>query len=280
MERERQEWQEQSFHRQRLESIGRLAGGIAHDFNNFLHAMQGHLDIIRYMHPVDDPDVVRHLESLDAITEKAADLTRQLLGFARKGNYNETEIDLPQFLRSTIALFMPGAAPAPVDLQLEIAPDVDFTIAGDPIQLQQAVLNILFNARYAMRDIPEKERRIRIRLDLAERMNFQFDPPGEVQLRPDVAFCAVRIHDSGPGIPDSVIHRIFEPFFTTKPVGEGTGMGLSMAYGILLTHKGWIQAENAQEGGAVFTLVLPLCTSAEAAQDPAVPAAPEQLDGK
>lgn len=224
--------------------------------------------------------MVRHLESLDAITEKAADLTRQLLGFARKGNYNETDVNLPQFLRSTAALFMPGAAPAPVDLKLDIASDVDFTISGDPIQLQQAVLNILFNARYAMRDIPEKDRCIRIRLDLAERMNFQFDPPGEVRITPGIVYCAIRITDSGPGIPDSVIHRIFEPFFTTKPVGEGTGMGLSMAYGILLTHKGWIQAENAKEGGAVFTLVLPLRTQTDPQTPSAVPADPEQLNGK
>ncbi len=257
LDREQAEWQEQSFHRQRLESIGRLAGGIAHDFNNFLHAMQGHIDIIRYMHPVEDPDVNRHLTSLDSITKKAATLTRQLLGFARKGNYNESEIELSEFMKAVIALFLPGAAPTPLTVDLNLPKDRKLTIAGDPIQLQQALLNILFNARYAMRQVPEQQRRIMILLNTADKMNVEFRPPGEIKVDPDAEYVVIRIQDTGPGISQEVLDRIFEPFFTTKPIGEGTGMGLAMAYGILMTHKGWIQAENAPEGGAVFHLFIP-----------------------
>ena len=260
--REREEWQEKMAHRQRVESIGRLAGGIAHDFNNFLHAMQGHLDIIRYMHPVEDPDVERHLDRIDAITEKAAVLTKQLLGFARRGNYNESEIELISFLRSAFELFLPGTTSCPVTLNFHPPRGERFPVRGDAIQLQQAILNILFNARDAMKDLPEDKRILSVSIsrttDPAE-----LHPPAEASGSAKTSSLAViRIRDAGPGIPPAVLSRIFEPFFTTKPVGEGTGMGLPMAYGILLSHRGWLEAGNDPEGGAVFTLVIPECPSA------------------
>lgn len=259
LDREREEWQEKMAHRQRVESIGRLAGGIAHDFNNFLHAMQGHLDIIRFMHPVEDPDVERHLDRIDAITEKAALLTKQLLGFARRGNYNESEIELTSFLHSAFELFLPGTTSCPVTLNFRPPRGERFFVRGDAIQLQQAILNILFNARDAMKELPEHKRVLSVSLsrtsDPAE-----LHPPAEAAVSAGAPSLAViRIHDAGPGIEPAVMGRIFEPYFTTKPVGEGTGMGLPMAYGILLSHKGWLEAGNAPEGGAVFTLVIPEC---------------------
>lgn len=265
LDREREEWQEKMAHRQRVESIGRLAGGIAHDFNNFLHAMQGHLDIIRYMHPVEDPDVERHLDRIDGITEKASLLTKQLLGFARRGNYNESEIELTAFLNSAFELFLPGTTSCPVTLDLRIPRGERFFVRGDTIQLQQAVLNILFNARDAMKDLPEQERVLSVSLS---RTNdpAELHPPAEAAVSAGASSLAViRIRDAGPGITPSVMNRIFEPYFTTKPVGEGTGMGLPMAYGILLSHKGWLEAGNAPEGGAIFTLVIPECRAADTA---------------
>ena len=257
-EKEREELRLQDFHRQRLESIGRLAGGIAHDFNNFLHSIQGHLDIIRYMHPVSDPDVERHLGKVDEISEKAAVLTRQLLGFARKGNYNESEIDIGKIVSSTLELFMPSSAAFFCDVKVtEVPGEKPNFVLGDLIQLQQTLLNILFNARDAMKSIPESRRRINIISGCAGDLGLQSNPPPEINLMPLEHYCAIRIQDSGPGIPEDVIQRIFEPFFTTKPVGEGTGMGLSMAYGTLLAHKGWIQCENAPGGGAVFWMIIP-----------------------
>ena len=264
LERERQEWQEQTFHWQRLESIGRLAGGIAHDFNNFLHAMQGHLDIIRYMHPVDDPDVNRHLDGIDSITEKAATLTKQLLGFARKGNYHESDIEMEEFIRSAVALFMPVSSAIPVHVDITVPSQEKLVVRGDPIQLQQALMNILFNARDAMENVPESKRKLMISLyDHAEEQSFEMRPPPEITDWKEHRYCLIRVQDSGAGIGPEVINRLFEPFFTTKPVGKGTGMGLSMAYGILLAHKGWIQADNAAEGGAVFSFYLRLPDNAE-----------------
>ena len=257
LERERQEWQEQTFHWQRLESIGRLAGGIAHDFNNFLHAMQGHLDIIRYMHPVEDPDVNRHLDVIDSITEKAATLTKQLLGFARKGNYHESDIELEPFIRSAVELFMPASSAIPVNVDVNILTDNKVIIRGDPIQLQQALMNIMFNARDAMENVPEAKRKLTISLYEHDDSNTAaLRPPPEIADWKDHHYYVIRVLDSGTGIGTEAINRLFEPFFTTKPVGKGTGMGLSMAYGILLAHKGWIQAENAPEGGAAFSFYL------------------------
>ena len=261
LDREIAEWREKTEHNQRLESIGRLAGGIAHDFNNYLHAIQGHLDIIHYMHEIKDEGVARSLTKIDAITEKAALLTKQMLGFARKGNYARSIFDPSLLIRSTVDLLTPDA-PSSSAIQVEvkhIPQDSGLLINGDMIQIQQALLNILLNARDAMSELPENRRVIRI--DLA-RMNeldgFSANPPDEAAYMPEHDYCVIRITDSGPGIPESVINRIFEPFFTTKPVGKGTGMGLSMAYGSMLTHQGWLQCRNGAQGGAVFEMVFPL----------------------
>jgi len=258
LERDIAEWREKTEHNQRLESIGRLAGGIAHDFNNYLHAIQGHLDIIRYMHEIKDDDVVRNLDKIDSITGKAALLTKQMLGFARKGNYARTVFDPALLIRSTLELFMPNAGNT-VQIDISKVPkESGLFINGDMIQLQQALLNIMLNARDAMKDQPEDQRILRIVLAKASEMEgFTPDPPQEAATQPDQTYCVIRIADSGPGIPEAVRNRIFEPFFTTKPVGQGTGMGLSMAYGSMITHQGWLQCSNEHGGGAVFEMVFP-----------------------
>lgn len=265
LEREREIWREQTFHRQRLESIGELAGGIAHDFNNFLQAIQGHLDLIKYMYPVREENARRHIEVIDSITERAATLTRDLLGFARRGNFTASEIDLSAFLNTSAAMFLPSASGIDFNLELpdkrhsgaEAAP---LTVRGDSIQLQQVILNLLMNARDAVKKIPEHDRRITISLGIPAELNVDPLPPPDADVSPDARYCVIRIKDSGPGVPDELRARIFEPFFTTKPVGQGTGMGLSMAYGILISHKGWLQLDpaNPDSPGASFSLFLPL----------------------
>lgn len=262
LEREREEWRTQAFHRQRLESIGRLAGGIAHDFNNFLHAIQGRLDIIRYMHPVQDPDAKRHLEGIDAITQKAAALTKQLLGFARKGNYAAVRMELVPFLKSTIDLFLPGAAGITVDLRTETSLGENPAVDGDFFQLQQVVLNLLVNARDAMESAGVADRRIVVSLGTADELGIQPVPPPDAAPDPKAEYCAISFRDNGCGVDPAIQGRIFEPFFTTKPVGQGTGMGLSMAYGIATAHKGWIQYDSPCSGaGAVFSIFLPVSGS-------------------
>ncbi|MBR2941120.1 MAG: PAS domain S-box protein, partial [Kiritimatiellae bacterium] len=262
LEREREVWREQTFHRQRLESIGELAGGIAHDFNNFLQAIQGHLDLIKYMYPVREENARRHIEVIDTITERAATLTRDLLGFARRGNFTASEIDLAAFLNTSAAMFLPSAAG--IDFKLDLpnkhTVDAPLIVRGDSVQLQQVILNLLMNARDAVRKIPEHDRRITISLGTPAALGVDPLPPPDADVSPDARYCVIRIRDSGPGVPDDLRARIFEPFFTTKPVGQGTGMGLSMAYGILISHKGWLQLDPAdpESPGAAFSLFLPL----------------------
>ncbi|MBP5585290.1 MAG: PAS domain S-box protein [Lentisphaeria bacterium] len=263
LEREREVWREQTFHRQRLESIGELAGGIAHDFNNFLQAIQGHLDLIKYMYPVREENARRHIEVIDTITERAATLTRDLLGFARRGNFTASEIDLAAFLNTSAAMFLPSAAGIDFNLDLPDKHGTDaapLVVRGDSVQLQQVILNLLMNARDAVKKIPEHDRRITISLGTPSGLGVDPLPPPDADVSPDARYCVIRIRDSGPGVPDDLRARIFEPFFTTKPVGQGTGMGLSMAYGILIAHKGWLQLDPADPDspGAAFSLFLPL----------------------
>lgn len=266
LEQEMEQWRIKSFHNQRLESIGRLAGGIAHDFNNYLYAIQGHLDIIRYTHEPEDPEVVRHLEKIDAISEKASLLTRQMLGFARKGNYVLEVFDPAALIQSTLGLFLPDAPEAVFQTVYSgPEPPSQFRVKGDPVQIQQALLNLLINARDAMKSLPEERRKLSIELlSPALDKSFTPDPPREIRSLPPEKMCVIRVSDSGPGVPEEIRHRIFEPFFTTKPIGEGTGMGLSMAYGTMMTLQGWLQHRNRPEGGAVFELVFPLLQEEEA----------------
>ena len=264
LEREREIWREQTFHRQRLESIGELAGGIAHDFNNFLQAIQGHLDLIKYMYPVREENARRHIEVIDSITERAATLTRDLLGFARRGNFTASDIDLAAFLNTSAAMFLPSASG--IDFKLDLPKHTDgeedapLTVRGDAVQLQQVILNLLMNARDAVKKLPEHDRRITISLGTPATLGVDPLPPPDADLSPDARYCVIRIQDSGPGVPEEIRSRIFEPFFTTKAVGQGTGMGLSMAYGILIAHKGWLQLDPSEPDvqGAAFSLFLPL----------------------
>ena len=266
LEKELEEWRIRTEHNQRLQSIGRLAGGIAHDFNNFLHAIQGHLDLILYMNPVEDENVTRHLNKIDEITGKAATLTKQLLGFARKGTYARTVFDPAEQVRATLELFLPDdSEAAAVRIDTSAVPQhASFRINADAMQIQQMILNILINARDAMKNIPVPDRRITIAVGkTAELPAFQMQPPPEADYKAGTEYGAIRISDNGPGISDAIRNRIFEPFFTTKPVGQGTGMGLSMAYGTMLSHKGWLQCGNIADGGAVFELVFPVAEDPE-----------------
>jgi len=125
------------------------------------------------------------------------------------------------------------------------------------------VLNLLINAKDAVQEYPESERVISVQTGSVKNMAVQLHPPAEIHLPDFENMCVIRIADTGKGVSPEILEKIFEPFFTTKPTGKGTGMGLSMAYGVLLEHGGWIQYDPAENHGAVFSLILPLGT-----QDP------------
>ena len=241
-------------HSQRLEALGQLAGGVAHDFNNNIHAILGHADLIAYNQSLDDKSH-RHLEKIIAIAEQSGGLTSQLLGFARKGKYRESEFDLRILLRRTADIFMPGNKE--IELGVE-TPDRPVVIRGDQIQLQQVFLNFLLNARDALRDVTDHEKVITVKLfrngDHPE-LAAQLGRSGKEF--PDGNFCILAITDNGCGMSEEVRKRLFEPFFTTKPIGQGTGMGLAMAYGTITNHHGTIQVESVPGQGTTFYVLLP-----------------------
>ena len=251
--KEREAWRSEHAHRQRLEAIGRLAGGIAHDFNNHLHAIQGHLDLI-YMEGASDANMP-HLEKIDSISQQAAKLTGQLLGYARKGRRQNKTLELNQILRNAKELFLPDSR-AGVLINASFSEET-IHVFGDETQLNQAVLNLIINARDAMENLPEDQRILTITAGTLESLNIRPVPPAEIKDLEHNRLCGICVKDSGPGVPKELAEKIFEPFFTTKPTGKGTGMGLSMSYGVALEHNGWIQYDY-DGTGAAFTLILPI----------------------
>ncbi len=255
LNREKEELREELSHAQRLESVGQLAGGVAHDFNNYLHAIQGNLDILLYMHDVEDTKVVKHLSRISDITEQASKLTQQLLGFARKGKYREEILDLSNLMRETLDLFSPPSL-GNVELVINIS-KAKMPVKGDAVQLKQVFLNILINARDALESKSDKNAKISIDAGNAEAFLDKYFPPPEKEDMKVSSFYGVKIQDNGIGMDKETISRIYDPFFTTKPIGKGTGMGLAMAYGAISNHHGWIQVESSEGQGTTFYIFLP-----------------------
>lgn len=254
---EKEELREQLVHAQRLESVGKLAGGVAHDFNNYIHAIQGNIDIMLYMHDIGDEKVVKHLNRINEIAEQAAKLTQQLLGFARKGKYKIENIDLTEIIIGTIELFSPQSLKN-IDVKTNL-PNNKMFVKGDTLQLKQIFLNILLNARDACESKNSGSGEISISAGVASAYPEQFATVamGHDEAGPPESYFFVKISDSGIGIEKDIINRIFDPFFTTKPVGKGTGMGLAMVYGTVTNHRGFVCAESEKNKGTDFYVFLP-----------------------
>ncbi len=253
LEAEKQRLNEALAHSQRLESLGQLAGGVAHDFNNNIHAILGHADLINMKDRWDD-NTRRHLEKIIEIAESSGHLTSQLLGFARKGKYLESDFDLRILLRKTVDLFLPGST----DIEFAVkTPDKPLLIRGDQIQLQQVILNLMINSRDALRSVSDRERQLLVELTevtdgaLPECIVM---PPEPVT---DQRYVLLSIQDNGCGMDDVTLEKLYEPFFTTKPVGQGTGMGMAMAYGTIHNHHGAIGVVSKVNVGTTIYVLLP-----------------------
>ena len=254
MEKERRSLQEQRMHSQRLEAIGLLAGGIAHDFNNLLHTIQGSLEGLSRQSDALNESQQGLLDNIGNACRRGSALTSQMLGFARRGKYHMRRLEVARVVRQTCVLFEPIASEK-LELKVLTAPHPMY-IHADETQLQQVLLNILINARDAIDESGRDRGRIVFRAEPAASHT-----PGW-QSRPESArnterFVSIRIRDNGSGIPDEIRNNIFEPFFTTKQTGKGTGMGLSMAYGCIINHGGWIHAESTPGEGTEFIIFLP-----------------------
>ncbi|MBM9595703.1 hybrid sensor histidine kinase/response regulator [Roseitranquillus sediminis] len=257
---------------QKMQAIGQLAGGVAHDFNNLLTAISGHCDLLLLRHDAGDPDY-SDLSQIAQNANRAASLVRQLLAFSRKQNLKPQSLDLRESL-SDLAHLLNRLVGEKVTLELSHDPELKM-IRADKRQLEQVLMNLVVNARDAMPSGGRIEISTKV-LTLREpmRRDRAVVPTGE--------WVVVRVVDQGVGIPPDKLPKIFEPFFTTKRTGEGTGLGLSTAYGIVKQTGGFIFADSVPGTGTEFSLYFPAHDApsepeAEAAKQ--VSEAPRQGDG-
>jgi len=235
---------------QKMEALGTLVGGIAHDFNNMLAGMTGNLYLAKRK-VADFPDVVNKLNSVEALGFRAADMIQQLLTFARKGHVQMNPFGLTSFIKEASKL-NEATVPESIVFHSEICSD-ELVVRGDATQLQQVVMNLLNNARDALAGVPDPE----ISLTLEE---YQADADF-ISSHPDIEgqmFAHLIVKDNGAGITDADKSQIFDPFYTTKDVGHGTGLGLSMAYGAIQSHRGVIEVLSTPGKGSAFHIYLPL----------------------
>ena len=240
---------------QKMQAIGQLAGGVAHDFNNLLTAISGHCDLLLLRHDQGDPDY-NDLVQINQNANRAAALVSQLLAFSRKQTQRLEVLDLRDTL-SDLTHLLNRLVGEKVSLSLRHDP-VLMSLRADKRQLEQVVMNLVVNARDAMPEGGE----IRV-----ETRNLHLEAPVQRDraMVPAGDYVSVEIRDEGVGIPPDKLQKIFEPFYTTKRTGEGTGLGLSTAYGIVKQTGGFIFAESAPGRGSCFTLLFP-AHSPDAAQ--------------
>ncbi|PKN57948.1 MAG: hypothetical protein CVU56_08135 [Deltaproteobacteria bacterium HGW-Deltaproteobacteria-14] len=249
--------EEQLRHAQKMEAIGRLAGGVAHDFNNLLTGIMGYADLLRIELTGHEP-FAQYAEMVLETSRRAAELTRQLLAFSRRQQISSGRVDLHEIIHDAISLLRRTIDPR---IEIEAALEAPWAaVSGDRSQLQNALLNIGLNARDAMRRGGTLTFATRV-VDLGAA---QAARRGGLR---DGLHVELTIRDTGPGIPVADLERVFEPFYTSKGVGEGTGLGLAAVYGTVTGHGGAIRASNASDGGALFTLLLPLLPPAPVEED-------------
>jgi len=232
---------------QKMQAIGQLAGGIAHDFNNLLTAISGHCDLLLLRHDPGDGDYA-DLMQIRQNANRAAALVGQLLAFSRKQTLEPQSLDLRDILADLTHL-LNRLVGERVSLVLEHDPNLP-NIRADKRQIEQVIMNLVVNARDAMKGNGE----IKITSEVVDlQMPWQRDraqvPPGH--------YVCVRVSDQGCGIAADKIQKIFEPFFTTKRVGEGTGLGLSTVYGIVKQSGGFVFVDSVVGQGTLFTLLFP-----------------------
>jgi PAS domain S-box-containing protein len=242
---EKQLWQAQ-----KMESVGTLAGGVAHDFNNILNIIKGYAGLIR-QNPSVDEKISESLNIIEETVERGAYGVRQLLTLARK---TEARLALtnPNDLLSELSKLLKQTFPKTIDVVLELDAKLP-SISVDPNQINQALLNLCVNARDAMsgggkltlKSLWLEGSKIQDRAATAER------------------YVGIEVKDTGTGMDAAVRNRIFEPFFTTKRVGEGTGLGLAMVYGIVKSHNAFIDVESERAHGTTFRLFFPISDCVE-----------------
>lgn len=235
---------------EKLEAVGQLAGGIAHDFNNYLGTIQGFAELLAER--LEDPALHRYTERIRTSCGRAADLTRQLLAFARKGNIFSVPLDVHQSIQEVISLLQ-HSFDRRITLQARLEAPTG-VIVGDPTQLQNALMNMALNSRDAMPEGGTLTFATTTRTldeDYCRRIPYAMEPGHYLQ---------ISITDTGLGMDAETQKRIFEPFFTTKEQGKGTGLGMASVYGIVKHHRGAINVYSELGRGTCIKIYIPLAT--------------------
>ena len=237
---------ETQFHQaQKMETIGTLAGGIAHDFNNLMTTILGNTSLILFdidnTHPHYAP-----LKNIESQIHRGADLTTQLLGYARKGKYHVKPVSLNQIVEESAAAF--GRTRKEITIRCELADDL-LAVEADQGQIQQVLLNLFVNAADAM----PTGGKLELKTSNASHHDIKSK---EYQTVPG-AYLHLTVSDTGIGMEEKVRQRIFDPFFSTKETGKGTGLGLASVYGIIKNHGGYIEVQSQKGQGSQFNIFLP-----------------------
>jgi nitrogen-specific signal transduction histidine kinase len=242
---ERRSTEQQLAQAQRMEAMGRLAGGVAHDFNNLLTVIKGNVQLLM----ADEPETLaarEEMEEIDAASDRASKLTRQLLAYSRQQVLQPCVLDLNTVVADTERMLR-RLIGEDVELVTALAPNLP-RVRADRGQLEQVLLNLAVNARDAM---PNGGR-----LTITT-FGTQLEARVCAQGEPGAPAVGMTVADTGSGIPEEVIDHVFEPFFTTKPIGEGTGLGLATVYGIVKQSGGCVWVESTPGAGSVFHVTLP-----------------------
>ena len=232
---------------QKMEAIGRLTGGIAHDFNNILGAIVINSELALFDVPVGS-GVRTNLDLILKSGLRGKDLVRQMLLFSRKSEKKQEIITLTPLIKETFKLLR-SSIPTTIQMELLLETESD-AVSADPSQIQQVIMNLCTNAAYAMRGTTGS-------IDISlQNITFGSTDLPEADMQPG-DYLVLSVKDTGSGMDEEVRKRIFEPFFTTKPFGEGTGLGLSVVYGIVKNHKGGITVDSEPGKGSIFRVYLP-----------------------
>ena len=252
----------------KLESLGTLAGGVAHDFNNILTGILGYSDMLLTDGAV-GADATADLRSVRSLAERAAGLTRQLLMFSRQQAMERVSLDVNGLVED-LARMLRRIIGEDMEAKLDLASDLE-AVRADPSHVEQILMNLAVNARDAM------PRGGTLTIETA---NVELDE-AYAETHPDVVpgrYVMVSVSDTGSGMDAATIARAFEPFFTTKEVGQGTGLGLAMVYGIVRQHEGGIELESEPGRGTTFRIYLPAAGEQAGPETPSTEA-PTRAEG-
>jgi len=247
-EEERAKLESQLRQAQKMEAIGTLASGIAHDFNNLLGGILGYSSLLLGKLPAEDANR-KYVELIEKAGNRAAELTNRLLGFARRGKYEVKPVDVNRLINEVVQL-LSASINKKIKIRTNLCGENPFT-KGDPNQLEQILMNLCVNAQDAMPGGGELSICSQV-VHLDEK--FVSEHLGATQGE----YVRLSISDTGMGMDEETRAKIFDPFFTTKEQGRGTGLGLSMVYGIVKNHGGYVSCHSRLGKGTTFDVYLPL----------------------